>query len=158
MSLTHSEAMREAIELSRSKMLTGAGGPFGAIVVLNGKVIGKGWNQVTSTNDPTAHAEVVAIRDACQNIGSFNLNGSVLYTSCEPCPMCLAATYWSRIDKIYYANTRQDAAAIGFDDEFFYQELNKSIADRTVPMEQIERDQAITVFKEWDKKADKIQY
>lgn len=158
MSFTHPEAMSEAIELSRSKMLIGAGGPFGAIILLKGKIIGKGWNQVTSTNDPTAHAEVVAIRDACRNIGSFSLNGSILYTSCEPCPMCLAATYWSRIDKIYYANTRYDAAAIGFDDEFFYQELNKPILEREVPMEQINREEALTVFKEWSEKADKVQY
>lgn len=150
--------MREAIALSHSKMLDGAGGPFGAVIVLDGKVIGKGWNQVTSANDPTAHAEVVAIRDACQTTGNFSLAGATLYTSCEPCPMCLAATYWSRIDKIYYANTRQDAAAIGFDDEFFYQELSKPITDRSVPMEQIEREKAITVFQAWQEKTDKVRY
>ncbi len=158
MSLSHLEIMREVIKLSRSQMHAGSGGPFGAIVVLDGQVIGKGWNQVTSTNDPTAHAEVVAIRDACRNTKSFSLKGAILYTSCEPCPMCLAATYWSRIDKIYYANTRQDAATIGFDDEFFYQELEKAIEDRVVPMEQIERDQALIVFQEWEQKADKIRY
>ena len=152
------EAMREAISLSHEKMMAGAGGPFGAIIVLSGKVIGRGWNQVTSANDPTAHAEVVAIRDACQHLSSFNLEGAILYTSCEPCPMCLCATYWARIEKIYYANTRQDAASIGFDDEIFYQEISKPLPNRQIPMEQIDREEALKVFHLWSTKMDKVPY
>src|ERR1700761_2068275 len=115
--------MRAAIRLSRTKMKAGFGGPFGAVVVRKGKVVGRGWNQVTSTNDPTAHAEVVAIRDACKRLKTFQLDDCDLYTSCEPCPMCLSAIYWARIPAVYYGNTRQDAAAIGFDDDFIYQQI-----------------------------------
>ncbi len=152
------EFMDTAIEISQKGMQSNQGGPFGAVVVKDGKVIGRGNNQVTSTDDPTAHAEVVAIRDACKNLGTFQLSGCELYTSCEPCPMCLGAIYWSRPDKVYYANTRQDAAAIGFDDEFIYQELDKSIDARKIPFQQLDRDEAIKVFEAWDEKEDKEMY
>ena len=150
--------MRRAIELSRSHMLADDGGPFGAVIVKDGKIIAEGWNQVTSTNDPTAHAEVQAIRKACQGLKNFELIDAVLYTSCEPCPMCLASAYWARVSKIYYANTRVDAAKHQFDDEFIYQEIPKKLKDRSIPMVQIERDEAYEVFVEWDKKVDKIEY
>lgn len=150
--------MKQAIKLSLDNMRKGAGGPFGAVVVQDGKVIGAGWNKVTSTNDPTAHAEVVAIREACQSLGNFDLSGAEIYTSCEPCPMCLSAIYWARIDKIYYANTRQDAADIDFDDAFIYQEIPKDLNDRKVPMVQCLHDEALTVFNEWKEKQDKITY
>lgn len=150
--------MKQAIKLSLDNMRKGAGGPFGAVVVQDGKVIGAGWNKVTSTNDPTAHAEVVAIREACQNLGNFDLSGAEIYTSCEPCPMCLSAIYWARIHKIYYANTRQDAADINFDDDFIYQEIPKDLNERKVPMVQCLHDEALTVFKEWKEKQDKVTY
>jgi guanine deaminase len=150
--------MKRAIQLSREKMTSGEGGPFGAVIVKNGKIIAEGWNQVTSSKDPTAHAEVNAIRKACKQLDRFSLEGCEIYTSCEPCPMCLAAIYWARLDKIYYANTRQDAAKIKFDDEFLYQEIGKKIAERKIPMEQMDRDQAIKVFEAWEKKADKVLY
>ncbi|MDR2213153.1 MAG: nucleoside deaminase [Pseudomonadales bacterium] len=150
--------MTRAIELSRLHMRANAGGPFGALVVKDGKVIGEGWNQVTSSNDPTAHAEVVAIRDACRALNTFTLEGAEIYASCEPCPMCLAAIYWARIGKVYYANTRQDAAAIGFDDDFLYQEIAKDVAERKVPMLQAARDEALAVFEEWMVKNDKRPY
>ncbi len=150
--------MLEAIRLSRTHMLKGHGGPFGAVVVKAGKIIGRGWNQVTTSNDPTAHAEVMAIREACQKIGNFDLSGAVIYTSCEPCPMCLSAIYWARIEKIYYANTRNDAAKIQFDDEFLYKEISKSIARRQIPMKQLLRKPALLIFKAWTAKLDKIEY
>lgn len=150
--------MERAIELSRTHMQAGAGGPFGAVLVLDGKIIGEGWNQVTSTNDPTAHAEVVAIRRACAGIGHFELTQAELYTSCEPCPMCLSAAYWARVKAIYYAADRTDAARHQFDDDFIYQEIPKKIQDRRIPMIQVLRDEAYKVFQEWDKKADKIRY
>ena len=134
------------------------GGPFGAIVVKDGKIVGKGNNQVTSSNDPTAHAEVVAIRDACKNLNSFQLDDCVLYTSCEPCPMCLGAIYWARPNKVFYANTREDAAAIGFDDNFIYEEIKVSMDDRKIPFEQIGREEALRVFEEWQNKMDKLEY
>ncbi|XGC80939.1 nucleoside deaminase [Bdellovibrio bacteriovorus] len=152
------EFMLRAIELSRKNMQAGAGGPFGAVIVKDDKIIGEGWNKVTSTNDPTAHAEVVAIRNACESAKNFSLEGAEIYTSCEPCPMCLAAIYWARIDKIFYANTRKDAANIDFDDDFLYQEIPKEIAHRKVPMIQCAHDEALTVFKEWQAKVDRIQY
>ena len=148
----------EAIRLSREHMQKGHGGPFGAIIVRDGKIIGRGWNQVTSVKDPTAHAEVVAIRDACKNIDDFTLAGSTIYTSCEPCPMCLAAVYWARIDIIYYGNSRGDAAAIKFDDEFLYREMSVDIDKRAIPMTQLLRDEANKVFQEWQTKADKVGY
>jgi guanine deaminase len=150
--------MEKAIQLSLDKMRSGAGGPFGAIVVKDGQVIGEGWNQVTSTNDPSAHAEVVAIREACKKIQHFDLSGAEIYASCEPCPMCLSAIYWARIEKIYYANTRQDAANIGFDDEFLYQEISKPLRQRKIPLVQCCHDEALSVFQEWQKKPDKIEY
>lgn len=150
--------MKQAIKLSLDNMRKGAGGPFGAVIVKNGQVIGTGWNKVTSTNDPTAHAEVVAIREACQKLSTFDLSGAEIYTSCEPCPMCLAAIYWARVDKIYYANTRQDAADIDFDDDFLYQEIPKDVKDRKVPMVQCCHEEALTVFKEWKDKQDKVAY
>ena len=152
------EFMLRAIELSRNNMRAGAGGPFGAVIVKDGKVIGEGWNKVTSSNDPTAHAEVVAIRNACENVKNFSLEGAEIYTSCEPCPMCLAAVYWSRIDKIYFGNTRQDAAAIQFDDDFLYQEIPKDIKHRKIPMEQCAHSEALEVFSEWQNKSDKVPY
>lgn len=150
--------MKEAIDLSREHMQGGHGGPFGAVIVKDGKVIGRGWNKVTSSNDPTAHAEVSAIRDACTNTNDFSLNGAIIYTSCEPCPMCLAAIYWARIEKIYYSNTRRDAAGIDFDDEFLYQEVAKPLEERSIPTDQICRDEAIKVFEEWSSKSDKTSY
>lgn len=154
----HAEHMRRAIELSREKMRANDGGPFGAVVVLDGQIIGEGWNRVTSTNDPTAHAEISAIRAACARTGSFSLEGAVIYSSCEPCPMCLAAIYWARISKLYYANTSEDAAAIDFDDAFLYREIVIDDAHRALPSEQLMRDEAIAVFDEWREKPDKIEY
>jgi len=150
--------MKRAIQLSLDNMRKDAGGPFGAVVVKDGKIIGEGWNQVTSTNDPSAHAEVVAIREACKNISHFDLSGAEIYASCEPCPMCLSAIYWARIGKIYYANTRHDAAKIQFDDELLYQEISKDIKDRKIPMSQCCHDEALKVFTEWQNKQDKIRY
>jgi len=152
------EFMKRAIQLSLVNMRAGAGGPFGAVVVKNGKIVGEGFNQVTSTNDPSAHAEIVAIREACKKLNNFDLTGSEIYASCEPCPMCLSAIYWARIDKIYYANTRQDAANIDFDDELLYQEIAKPISQRKIPMVQCCHEEALPVFQEWKSKADKIKY
>ena len=150
--------MRAAIRLSLSKMRANCGGPFGAVVVRKGKIVGRGWNQVTSTNDPTAHAEVTAIRAACQKLKTFQLDDCELYTSCEPCPMCLSAIYWARFQKVYFANTRQDAAKINFDDDLIYREVAKPIAKRLIPMKQLLRPEALEVFAEWKTKADKIRY
>ena len=150
--------MHRAVALSREHMERGQGGPFGAVIVKDGKILSEGWNQVTSSNDPTAHAEVVAIRRAAERIQNFDLTGAELYTSCEPCPMCLAAAYWARINKIYFGNSRQDAARHQFDDEFIYQEIPKENSQRTIPIEQLERDEAYRVFCEWDLKEDKIRY
>lgn len=156
--MDHQDYMRRAIALSREKMQAGAGGPFGAIVVLDGRVIGEGWNQVTSSNDPTAHAEVVAIRHACRSLSNFSLSGAIVYTSCEPCPMCLAAIYWARIARIYFANTQADAAAIGFDDQFLYRELALPNEQRSLPAQRLLADEARAVFAEWRAKPDKIPY
>lgn len=150
--------MMEAITLSFETMRSGKGGPFGAIVVKDGKIIAQGFNQVTSHNDPTAHAEIVAIREACKVLNSFQLDGCEIYTSCEPCPMCLGAIYWARPDKFYFANTKADAAKIGFDDLFIYEEIELPFAQRKLPTEQICRDEAIKAFEEWEKKPDKILY
>ena len=154
----HEVFMREAIRLSRENMLQGQGGPFGAVIVRGNEIIGRGWNQVLVNKDPTAHAEVQAIRDACKNVGDFNLNGCILYTSCEPCPMCLAASYWARVDKMYFANTRKDAASIKFDDDFIYQEIPKELKDRSLPAEQILQPEAFTVFEMWANKDDRTHY
>jgi tRNA(Arg) A34 adenosine deaminase TadA len=150
--------MRRAIELSRERMRAGEGGPFGAVVVLDGEIIGEGWNEVTSTNDPTAHAEIVAIRSACERIGDFSLEGAVIYSSCEPCPMCLAAIYWARIDKLFYANIAEDAADVGFDDAYLYDELALEMVERELEAERILAEEAIAVFAEWDLMEDKIEY
>lgn len=150
--------MQQAIELALNGMRANAGGPFGAVVVRDDTIIGRGNNCVTGTNDPTAHAEIVAIRDACRRLGHFQLTGCIIYTSCEPCPMCLGAIYWARPARVYYACSRQDAAAAGFDDEFIYNELVTPPAARKIPMEQILRSEALAAFAEWDKKADKIRY
>lgn len=156
--MNHKDYMKRAIELSREHMNQNHGGPFGAVIVKDGKIISEGWNQVLVSNDPTAHAEVQAIRKAAQNIQNFDLSGAEIYTSCEPCPMCLSAIYWARIKKIYYANTRQDAADIEFDDDFIYKEVPKAIEDRKIPMEQVLHSEALGVFKEWQKKSDKTSY
>ena len=150
--------MNKAVELSLENMREGKGGPFGAIIVKDGKIVGTGANHVTSENDPTAHAEVVAIRDACKNLGTFQLDGCEIYTSCEPCPMCLAAIYRTRPKAIYYANTRKDAADIGFDDDFLYEELKKDLENRNLPIHQLDKENALKVFDEWKKKSDKIEY
>lgn len=150
--------MEAAIQLSAEHMRAGHGGPFGAIITRGDEIIATGWNQVTSSNDPTAHAEVSAIRAAGAKLNTFVLTGCVLYTSCEPCPMCLGAAYWSRVDRLVYAATRQDAAAIGFDDEELYQELVLPIAKRKLPMQQVMRDTAAAVMGEWKTLPGKIHY
>ena len=149
--------MLKAIELSIKSAET-IGGPFGCVIVKDNKIISEGSNKVTSTNDPTAHGEIVAIREACLKLNTFNLSGCELYSSCEPCPMCLSAIYWSHIDKIFYANTRNDAKNIDFDDSFIYSEINKKIEDRKIQMTQMLRDEALKAFKIWDTKVDKIKY
>jgi tRNA(Arg) A34 adenosine deaminase TadA len=139
-------------------MEVGHGGPFGALVVYNNQIISEGWNQVTSTKDPTAHAEIVAIRSAAYDLSRFSLEGCTLYTSCEPCPMCLAAAYWARVDRLVYAATREDAAAIGFDDDAIYRELTLPISKRSLPMQQLLRAEAVQVFDAWRDKSDKVPY
>jgi tRNA(Arg) A34 adenosine deaminase TadA len=150
--------MREAIALSLSNIKTCNGGPFGAVIVKNGEIIARGANNVTSTNDPTAHAEVVAIRQACERLQTFQLTGCEIYASCEPCPMCLGAIYWARLDKLYYANTKTDAAAINFDDKFIYEELEKPLEQRTLFTRQLLRDEALEAFKKWSQMDEKIEY
>jgi len=150
--------MKEAIELSRTNIRDGKGGPFATVVVREKKIIARGTNLVTSTNDPTAHAEVVAIREACRTLGTFQLTGCEIYTSCEPCPMCLGAIYWARPDTIYYANTHMDAAGIGFDDFFIYKEIALPVTQRRIPMIQMMRGEALIAFEEWQKSLDKIHY
>ena len=142
----------------KGKFNTKPGVNVGCVIVKNNKIIAEGFNQVTSSNDPTAHAEIVAIRNACQNQNNFFLKGCDLYTTCEPCPMCLSAIYWSRLDKIYYANTREDAKNIDFDDSFIYLEIPKKIGDRKIKMVQMLREEALKAFEIWDKKVDKIKY
>lgn len=150
--------MRRAIELAKYGMNNNSGGPFGAVVVKDGEIIAEGYNRVTSDNDPTAHAEIDAIRKACHELSSFQLEGCVIYTSCEPCPMCLGAIYWARPDKVYYACDRQDAAQIQFDDHFIYDELELNIADRKINFSQILREEGLRVFEEWKEKEDKTEY
>jgi guanine deaminase len=150
--------MRRAIELAQMGVDDNLGGPFGCVVVKDGKIVGEGSNRVTSTNDPTAHAEVVAIREACKNLKSFQLEGCSIYTSCEPCPMCLGAIYWARPAAIFYAGTRDDAAEAGFDDELFYDELEKANDERQLRMQSMLREESQKVFKNWVAKADKIEY
>jgi tRNA(Arg) A34 adenosine deaminase TadA len=141
--------MMEAIRMSVDNVEKGTGGPFGAVVVKDGKIIARGVNLVTSTNDPTAHAEVVAIRNACSALNSFQLEGCEIYTSCEPCPMCLGAIYWARPDKLYFANTKEDASLINFDDQFIYEEISKPIEQRKLFTRQVMREQALEAFKKW---------
>ncbi|MBL9212609.1 MAG: nucleoside deaminase [Opitutaceae bacterium] len=156
--MTPDDYMRAAIQEAEAGMRGGRGGPFGCVIVRRGEVIARGSNQVTSTNDPTAHAEVTAIRAACRTLGTFSLPDCELYTSCEPCPMCLAATYWARIPKLYYGNTRADAAAIGFDDDFIYQQIPLPPEQRSLQMLPLLRDEAQVAFREWQNKADKVRY
>ena len=151
------EFMKRAIELS-IESVKNVGGPFGAVIVKDDKIIAEGSNNVTSTNDPTAHGEIVAIREACKKLNNFNLKGCELYSTCEPCPMCLSAIYWARIEKIYYANTREDAKKIDFDDSLIYSEFNKNIDKRKIPMIQMMRNEALKTFELWNKKTDKIKY
>lgn len=150
--------MREAIRLSIVKMRANQGGPFGAVVVRRGKIVGRGWNQVTSANDPTAHAEMVAIRDACRRLKSFALEDCELYTSCEPCPMCLSAIYWARLKSVYYGNTRKDAQKIEFDDDLIYEEVATPIRRRKLRMRQLLRSEAWPAFKEWYARPDRVRY
>ena len=150
--------LREAIALARSGAAGGRGGPFGAVVALDGRIVGRGENRVTSTNDPTAHAEVVALRDACAALERFHLAGATLYTSCEPCPMCLAAAYWAHIERIVFACTRDDAAAIGFDDAFLYRELGAAPTDRRVPEIPLLRDEGLVAFREWAGNPRRVPY
>ncbi len=150
--------MARAIQLSLENVYSGRGGPFGAVVVKDGAVIAEGSNQVTSTNDPTAHAEVVAIREACRNLALFDLEGCEIYCSCEPCPMCLGAIYWARVSRIYFANADEDASKIGFDDSLIYRELAQPHAERKIPMIQMMREEALEAFRAWQNKPDKIEY
>lgn len=153
-----SDFLNAAIHLARQHMEAGHGGPFGAVIVHQDQIISEGWNQVTSVNDPTAHAEIVAIRSAASKLGRFSLEGCTLYTSCEPCPMCLAAAYWARVDRLVYAATREDAAAISFDDDDIYTELALPLASRRLPMHQMHRTEAVQVFEAWQAKPDKLPY
>lgn len=150
--------MREAIRLSIENVITKTGGPFACVIVKDNKIIAKGTNQVTSTNDPTAHAEIVAIRNACKELGTFQLDGCDIYTSCEPCPMCLSAIYWSRANKIFYANSKTDAAKINFDDQFIYEEIPLNPENRKIPSEQVLREEALEAFELWFKLDGNIQY
>ena len=150
--------MREAIRLSEENVATGRGGPFGAVVVKDNKIIARGTNQVTSLNDPTAHAEVIAIREACKKLNSFQLEDCEIYTSCEPCPMCLGAIYWARPKRIFFANSKKDAADINFDDQFIYEEIAKPIAERKLFTKQILREEALTAFQAWAKSEIKVNY
>ena len=150
--------MRQAIALSIENVRSGKGGPFAALVVKDGQIVGMGTNLVTSTFDPTAHAEVVAIREACRALSRFQLTGCEIYTSCEPCPMCMGAIYWARPAKVYFGNTHADAAKIGFDDSFIYQQLKVKAQERAIPMVQLMREEALSAFAEWERKADRIPY
>jgi guanine deaminase len=150
--------MSQAIELSIENVRSGRGGPFAAVVVKDGKIIAQGTNLVTTTNDPTAHAEIVAIREASRALGNFQLSGCEMYTTCEPCPMCLGAIYWARPAKVYFASTGKDAAAHGFDDAFIFEELQRPLDGRRIPMVQLMREEALAAFRAWDEKADRIEY
>ena len=150
--------MHKAIHLAIENVEKRNGGPFGAVVVKDGQIIARGYNQVTALNDPTAHAEVVAIRNACKTLNSFQLDGCEIYTSCEPCPMCLGAIYWARPSKVYYACTKTDASAILFDDDFIYKEIEKPLENRSLPFVQLMREEALAAFKAWTSKTDKMEY
>jgi len=156
--VTPEDFMRRAIEISREKMEAGEGGPFGAVIVHDGRIVAEGWNRVTGRNDPTAHAEVEAIRDACRALGTFKLDECEIYTSCEPCPMCLSAIYWARLRRMYYANTRDEAAAIGFDDETLYREVARPIEEQSLPSERLLGEEALEAFRAWQAKPDKVPY
>ena len=149
--------MMRAIDLSLKSVDSGTG-PFGAVIVKDNRIISEGFNIVTSSNDPTSHAEIVAIRNACKDLNNFSLEGCDLYTTCEPCPMCLSAIYWARIERVYYANTRSDASKIDFSDAMIYEELNKNIKDRKISMHQIMRNEALKAFDLWNKKKNKVKY
>lgn len=149
--------MQQAIDLSVANVANG-GGPFGAVIVRDGKVVATGVNRVTANCDPTAHAEVSAIRAACQVVGDFKLEGCTIYTSCEPCPMCLSAIYWAGISRIYYGNTKEDAEAIDFSDKFIYEEIDRPVAQRSIPTRMLMREQALKAFRDWEQKADKVEY
>ena len=155
--MSKNKFMLRAIELSISSA-NGTGGPFGCVIVKDDKIIAEGLNKVTFSNDPTAHAEIVAIREACKKLNTFNLSGCDLYASCEPCPMCLSAIYWSHVDNIFYANTREDAKKISFDDSLIYSEISKKNEDRKIPIKQMLRDEALKAFEIWNKKTDKVEY
>lgn len=150
--------LSRAVELSRERMRANKGGPFGAVIVKDGRIIAEGWNEVTSSNDPTAHAEVVAIRRACVALSTFDLDGATIYSSCEPCPMCLSAIYWARCGRVVFANSREDAADIGFDDSLIYDEIPKALHLRLIPTERIEDAEARAVFEEWRVKPDRVDY
>ena len=155
--ISKNKFMLRAIELSISSA-NGTGGPFGCVIVKDDKIIAEGSNKVTFSNDPTAHAEIVAIREACKKLNTFNLSSCDLYASCEPCPMCLSAIYWSHVDNIFYANTREDAKKISFDDSLIYSEISKKNEDRKIPIKQMLRDEALKAFEIWNKKTDKVEY
>ena len=155
---SHSVFMQKAVDYAVEGMNKSDGGPFGCVIVKDGKIVGKGHNKVTSTNDPTAHAEVTAIRDACKNLNSFQLEGCIIYTSCEPCPMCLGAIYWARPEKVFFGSSKTDAAKIGFDDAFIYKELPLPFDKRSIPFEQIDRNSALKPFNLWEEKDNKTEY
>ncbi|HEY6951007.1 MAG TPA: nucleoside deaminase [Bacteroidota bacterium] len=154
----HKELMREAIALSLNNVRQNSGGPFAALIVRNETIVSVGTNLVTSMNDPTAHAEIMAIREACRTTGSFKLDGCAIYTTCEPCPMCLGAIYWARLDRIYYANSREEAANIGFDDRLIYSEISFPIERRQIPAERLLEEEALIAFREWERKENKTRY
>lgn len=156
--MSHETFMRAAIQEAETGMRSNRGGPFGCVIVRQGNIVGRGHNQVTSTHDPTAHAEVTAIRAACRELARFSLDDCELYTSCEPCPMCLAAIYWARIPTVFYGNTRADAAAIGFDDDFIYRQLALPLDQRAVTMQPVLREEAQQAFRAWSEKSDKVRY
>lgn len=150
--------LRQAIRLSIDKMEAGEAGPFGAVVARDGQIVGESWNRVTSSNDPTAHAEIVAIRDACSRLGAFTLSGCEIYSSCQPCPMCLSAIYWARLDRLYYAASAGDAARVGFDDSWIAEEIVLPQANRSLPTEQHLRHEALAAFETWARKEDRTEY
>jgi guanine deaminase len=154
----HKQFLLEAIKLSSISLERAEGGPFGCVVVKDGEIVGRGYNKVIANHDPTAHAEVQAIRDACNNLKTHQLDGCILYTSCEPCPMCLGAIYWARPDAVYYANTRHDAAGIGFDDAFIYEQISRSDSERTIPTQHVSMDEAKAIFDAWVRKDDRPAY
>ena len=156
--MDQNQFMRAAIALAEKNVADGTGGPFGAVIVRNGEIIGEGTNRVTSDNDPTAHAEVMAIRKACEKLGTYSLEGCEVYTSCEPCPMCLSAIYWARLDRIFYGNTKVDAAEIDFDDDFLYTEIPKPIGERSIPAEQMLHEESIKAFEAWAVSENKVPY